>query len=215
MQLTQSVSSLLQLALLLYQTHTACSHDIYDVRSLSQPNGLQGSAANQSRILYLIRHGEKPPKLPDGKDADGLSPQGVQRSQALVQVFGPSSPYNIGHIIAQHPKDDGAEDRPYLTVKPLAESLQPEVGFDHKTDRDDAQGVANAVQQYQGDGNILICWEHDRLQAIATAIGVQDAPEYPGDRFDLIWTIEAPYDQIASMTSEHCPGIDDQYANDP
>jgi len=132
-----------------------------------------------------------------------------------VQVFGPSSPYNIGYIIAQHPKDDGKEDRPYLTVKPLADSLKPDVEFYHKIHRDDAQGVATAVQQYQGDGNILICWEHHRLQAIATAIGVQNAPVYPEDRFDVIWTIEAPYDQIASVTSEHCPGIDDKYANEP
>jgi len=53
------------------------------------------------------------------------------------------------------------------------------------------------------------------LQDIATAIGVQNAPEYPDDRFDVIWTIDPPYDQITSETSEHCPGIDDKYANDP
>jgi len=169
-----------------------------------------------SPIVYLIRHGEKPPKLPDGKDPDGLDALGVERSQALVQVFGRDSKYNIGYIVAQHPKKGGNEDRPYLTAKPLADSLSPAgVEFNHTIHRDDAQGVAQAVQEYQGSGNILVCWEHHRLQDIATAIGVQNAPEYPDDRFDVIWTIDPPYDQITSKTSEHCPGIDDKYANDP
>src|SRR5271168_72060 len=42
-----------------------------------------------SPIIYMIRHGEKPPKEADGKDADGLSAQGVDRSQYLRNVFGP------------------------------------------------------------------------------------------------------------------------------
>jgi hypothetical protein len=52
----------------------------------------------------MIRHGEKPPKEADGKDADGLSTQGLERSQGLRQVFGASSQYNIGYILAEDPK---------------------------------------------------------------------------------------------------------------
>ena len=52
----------------------------------------------------MIRHGEKPPKLPNGDDADGLSTQGLERAQGLRQVFGKSSSYNIGYILAEHPK---------------------------------------------------------------------------------------------------------------
>jgi len=167
-------------------------------------------------VVYLIRHGEKPPKLADGQDADGLSTLGVERSQALVGVFGSGSKYDIGYIIAQHPKKDGNEDRPYMTVLPLAESLSSNgVEFDHDIHRDDAEGVAQAVRGYRGAGNVLVCWEHHRLQDIATAIGVQGAPVYPEDRFDVIWTVDTPYTQITSITSEHCPGIDDQYANEP
>jgi hypothetical protein len=51
----------------------------------------------------MIRHGEKPPKV-GGNDVDGLSIQGVERSQGLCQVFGANSQYNIGHILAEHPK---------------------------------------------------------------------------------------------------------------
>jgi len=49
--------------------------------------------------VYLIRHGEKPA---DG--GDGLSEKGKQRAQCLRQVFGASSQYNIGYIMAQTPK---------------------------------------------------------------------------------------------------------------
>jgi hypothetical protein len=52
----------------------------------------------------MIRHGEKPPKEADGKDADGLSTQGVERAQGLREVFGASSAYDIRYILAEHPK---------------------------------------------------------------------------------------------------------------
>jgi len=179
--------------------------------------------ADSSPILYLIRHGEKPPKEADGEDAPGLSAAGINRAQGLVQVFSRNSPYNIGYIIAQQPKKHQKEDRPALTVTPLAESLkQYGVPFNTTISRDDVDQVADAVQNYvngtgdfQGQGNVLICWEHQTLQRIAQAIGVADAPEYPGDRFDQIWTLKAPYKEIDSFTSEHVPGLDDKYANEP
>jgi hypothetical protein len=49
--------------------------------------------------VYLVRHGEKPA---DG--GNGLNAQGVQRSQCLRNVFGSSSGYDIGYILAQTPK---------------------------------------------------------------------------------------------------------------
>ena len=78
---------------------------------------------------------------------------------------------------------DGKQARPSLTVGPLAQSLAPGVQVNEEIDSDDAQGVADAVQSYQGNGNILICWEHGNLTKIAQAIGVQDAPEYPDNRY--------------------------------
>ena len=52
----------------------------------------------------MIRHGEKPPKEADGKDADGLSTQGLERAQGLRKVFGEGSAYDIRYILAEHPK---------------------------------------------------------------------------------------------------------------
>lgn len=122
-------------------------------------------------------------------------------------MFGRSSSYNIGYIIAQEPKKrkstnpdvlarrletelycfaDDKQTRPYLTVKPLAESLeQYGVPFNYTIDRDDVDKVAKAVHKFikdNGKGNVLICWEHKTLEKVASAIGVQNVPDYPGER---------------------------------
>jgi len=152
---------------------------------------------SQTATIYLIRHGEKPPS------GNTLSDKGVERSQALRQVFGPGSPYNIGHIMAEHPKHSGSDQRPFDTVTPLAADLGLKIDISCK--RDDTSGVADAAKNYSGTGDILICWEHHHLYDIATALGVPDAPQYPDDRFDIIWTIPPPYNQIVTMTSENTP----------
>ncbi len=56
------------------------------------------ASAKTRPTVYLIRHGEKP------GSGNGLSPQGEERAQCLTGVFGPSSQYNIQHIMAQTPK---------------------------------------------------------------------------------------------------------------
>jgi hypothetical protein len=55
------------------------------------------SLAAASPTVYLIRHGEKP------SSGNGLSTQGLERAQCLRTVFGASSAYSIGHIMAQTP----------------------------------------------------------------------------------------------------------------
>lgn len=57
---------------------------------------LFGSASLADPTVYLIRHGEKP-----DNGSNGLSATGEQRAQCLRNVFGASSQYNIGYIMAQ------------------------------------------------------------------------------------------------------------------
>ncbi|PRP76388.1 meckelin [Planoprotostelium fungivorum] len=136
--------------------------------------------------VYLIRHGEKPA---DG--GEGLSEAGKKRAQCLRKVFGVTSPYEIGYILAQQYKADGSRKRPYDTVKNLAADLGLEV--DVSCDRDDADCVAHQIKKYHKQDNskhVLVCWEHGRLTDIAQALDVDGKPEYPGERFDLIWTVK-------------------------
>jgi hypothetical protein len=76
---------------------------------------------------------------------------------------------------------DGKQQRPYDTVVPLAADLGLTV--DTSCQRDDQDCVADVVNDYDGSGNILICWEHDALTDIIDELGDDDAPDYPGSRF--------------------------------
>ncbi|KAL8278862.1 hypothetical protein RQP46_008733 [Phenoliferia psychrophenolica] len=180
--------------------------DQWDMRSflslVASFLALATASSAYSETVYLIRHGEKPA---DG--SNGLSATGDQRAQCLRNVFSASSAYNIGYIMAETPKSDGSRARPVETVTPLAQDLGLVV--DTKCDRDDAKCVATAVQKYEGSGpakNTLICWEHDALTDILTALGVKNAPSYPDNSFNIIWTVQNQ--KLVSSTSEHCPGLD-------
>ena len=101
---------------------------------------------------------------------------------------------------------DGSRQRPYDTVEPLANELGLTV--DTSCSRGDQDCVADVVDSYGGLGNILICWEHDNLHDIVKALGDSNAPDYPSGNYNLIWTDPYPYSEIASVTSEDCPGLD-------
>ena len=138
---------------------------------------------------------------------------------------------------------DGDRTRPLETVQPLATDLG--ITVDISCDRDDADCVANTINGYEGEGNILISWQHGALTDIAKALGDENAPKWKkhswvlflsflffwirwfgwgGDgnnslfsresqlisrRYDTIWTLPEPYTDITEMTSENCPGLDD------
>ncbi|KAJ5824747.1 hypothetical protein N7447_007087 [Penicillium robsamsonii] len=164
---------------------------------------IAGFATARDPIVYFIRHGEKPE---DG--GNGLNANGLERAQCIREVFGKNSEYKITHIMAQTPKSDGRRARPRDTVKPLADDLGLDV--DISCDRDDPDCVKKVIDSYDGKGeaNILICWEHDTITDILETLGVDDAPHYPDDSFDLIWTVPSPYDEITDESSEQCPGLD-------
>ena len=151
--------------------------------------------------VYMIRHGEKP------ASGDGLSAAGLQRAQCLRSVFGASSAYHIDYIMAMTPKSDGKRQRPLDTVTPLAADLGLTV--DTSCDRDDEKCVKKAVKAYGGTGNILICWEHSELTAIAEKLGASGVPDYPDDSYNLVWTDPYDYSAITNISSQNCPGLDD------
>ncbi|XWW98525.1 hypothetical protein V2A60_006525 [Cordyceps javanica] len=161
--------------------------------------GLAAAVVVAKPTVYFIRHGEKP------EDGDGLSAQGMARAQCLRSVFGASSGYHIGHIMAQTPKSSGKRQRPLDTVKPLAADLG--LNVDISCDRDDPKCVKKVVKNYSGSGNILICWEHKALRDLAEELGADNVDDYPSDHFDLIWVDQPPYSKINDIQSENCPGI--------
>ncbi|KAJ5585142.1 uncharacterized protein N7459_004942 [Penicillium hispanicum] len=160
------------------------------------------ASATHHPTVYLIRHGEKPTN-PDNHD---LTLDGARRAQCLRHVFGANSAYHIGHIMAPTVKWNGEHRRAFKTVRPVAQDLG--LAIDTHCSRKDAECVADAVRAYDGPGNILIAWRHKNMDRIQEVLGSEDPLEYPEDRFDLIWTIPYPYDNVTSTRSEECPRLD-------
>jgi hypothetical protein len=74
------------------------------------PLALLATLVTADPIVYLIRHGEKP------DSGNGLSTQGLERAQCLRTVFGATSVYNIGHIMAQTPESGASNPDPLLLI---------------------------------------------------------------------------------------------------
>ena len=95
---------------------------------------LATAAAQSSKMVYLIRHGEKPA---DG--GDDLTPAGYQRAACIAPFFG-SSDFNIQHIFAC---DDTTSRRMVETVTPLAQLLN--LTIDTSIGEQDPDGLAAAI----------------------------------------------------------------------
>lgn len=124
--------------------------------------------------VLLIRHAEKP--LPPDKEGIHLNMQGRQRAHALVPFFMEDPRMTeLGTpvvIFAQKPKTKKNSRRPIETVKPLAEALGLEVNTTFH--RDQVKALVDEIlmnPEYEGK-TVLVCWGHEFLGKIATALGV-------------------------------------------
>ena len=91
------------------------------------------AAAQSSKMVYLIRHGEKP------ADGDDLTPAGYKRAACIAPFFG-TSYFNIQHIFACN---DKKSRRMVETVTPLAKLLK--LRIDTSIGEQDADGLAAAI----------------------------------------------------------------------
>lgn len=168
------------------------------------------------QVIYVIRHGEKPPYPPPdavrpppppgspfGVDFDGdqnphsLIPRGWQRSGALTVLFDPT----LGFLQAglQPPASlfspsYGApaktqEHRTYQTIQGLAGRLGLQINspFAEGQESDLASSIVSNSSRV-----VLICWEHNHIPALASAFPLVSNTAiprpWPGDRFDAVWT---------------------------
>jgi hypothetical protein len=177
-------------------------------------------------IIYIIRHGEKPgdlapghgkhqsaPAPPSGVDyqgtqaAHGLLPRGWQRSGALTALFDPTfGPLRTGlrppATLLSPSYGDPVKTtghRTYQTIQDLAGRLDLMIGTPFEKGHE-TQLAASVVSGYSGV--VLICWDHDHIPALATALpatpGTAIPGKWPGDRFDVIWafTLLPGVDQV-------------------
>jgi len=168
-------------------------------------------------VIYIIRHGEKPADLPPPapgqpppapappfgvddqgtQDAHSLLPRGWQRSGALTVLFDPAAgPLRAGlltpTVLLSPSYGDPAKTtayRTYQTIQALSSRLTLPVVSAFAEGQESAL-AASVVTGYPGV--VLICWEHDHIPALASALpataGTVIPQQWPGDRFDVIWT---------------------------
>jgi hypothetical protein len=176
-----------------------------------------GGVAGPPSIIYIIRHGEKPadpppaasgapapaPVPPFGIDFQGvenahsLLPRGWQRSGALTDLIDPTlGPLQAGlqtPATLLSPSYGGhgktIEHRTYQTIQGLADRLG--VGIVSAFAEGQVPQLAASVVG-TCSGVVLICWEHDHIPALASALptvtGTVIPAPWPDDRFDVIWT---------------------------
>lgn len=167
-------------------------------------------------LIYVIRHGEKPPVptpdalqrqpppgAPFGVDFDGnqnqhsLIPRGWQRSGALTVLFDPTigtpqaglrRPDSLFSPSFGDPKKT-IEHRTYQTIQGLAARLGLPINSPFK--EGDESDLAESVVA-SSSGVVAVCWEHHHIPALANAFPlVPDTlipSAWPDDRFDVIWT---------------------------
>lgn len=139
------------------------------------------------RMVILIRHGEKPPKT---DHSPHLNPTGVERAQRLPLLFSPGRsavlpPPDV--LFATHAS--ASSNREYETLHPLAQALHLEINTQYG--EDDVAGLTSEILSGKCAGKVvLVCWHHEKIAAIAAALGVPDPPAWPGSTFDRLWKIQ-------------------------
>jgi hypothetical protein len=168
-------------------------------------------------LIYIIRHGEKPadppavaagqsppePAPPFGVNGQGIQdphsllPRGWQRSGALAVLFDPAlgppqaGLQTPGALLSPSYGDPGktTAHRTYQTIQGLGDRLGLQIASDFAEGQESGL-AASVVSSYSGV--VLICWEHDHIPALASALpaaaGTVIPQPWPGDRFDVIWT---------------------------
>ena len=174
--------------------------------------------------IYIIRHGEKPPepdRPPHGVDVhgqqhdDSLVPQGWQRAGGLAGLFDPAdgvfqnSLLATPTIIAVPDYGHPSKHRTYQTVLPLCLKLskQPTITVDVGKELRLATWLLKQVDQ-----TILVCWEHDHIADITTALapfisgGVVPGP-WPSSRFDVVVALTTDASHPGSFLCAQVPQL--------
>jgi hypothetical protein len=141
----------------------------------------QKDSKAQVQKVVIIRHGEKPDK------GDNLSCKGFNRSLQLPAVL--YAKYKVpGKIFV--PSMGNTKSASHLrmleTIIPFA--VKYNVSINSKYDVDDVKEMAGAI--LKTNGYALVVWEHDKIDNLAKALGVDaKGMKWPGEDFDSIWII--------------------------
>ena len=175
--------------------------------------------------IYIIRHGEKPlepDRPPHGVEAAWSAPRQLTRPAGLaasrrigrlVRSCGRRVPKNsllaTPTVIAVPDYGHPSKHRTYQTVLPLCLKLskQPTITVDVGKELHLATWLLKQVDQ-----TILVCWEHNHIADITTALepfisgGVVPGP-WPSSRFDVVVALTTDASHPGSFLCTQVPQL--------
>jgi hypothetical protein len=142
----------------------------------------QAQTTSGLQRVVIIRHAEKP------DNGDNLSCKGFNRSLALPPVL--YSKFKLPDKIFVPAVGNGKSAnqlRMFETITPFA--VKYNLKIDSKFDVDDVKNLADAIMKT--NGYVLVVWEHDKIDNIAKALGVDSKNvKWTDGDFDSIWIID-------------------------
>jgi len=167
-----------------------------------------GSAITNSVIL-IVRHAEKP------VDGDGLTPAGQARAQAYVHYFETYTldghPLHFNYLFAA--ADSASSMRPRLTLEPLSNALGLPLNTNFKNKH--YEDLVAYLQTVASGKNILICWHHEEIANLLTALGADPNQLIPNDTWpedQYGWVIQLCYDKNGHLIPGKTRRIDEHLA---
>lgn len=149
------------------------------------------------RQIILIRHGEEP----KGKEGNHLSNKGWRRAQELVKFINRPELQKQGPpaaLFAMKPKNKKGSVRPIETLTYLSSAYQLEIQSPFTSEEID-ELVESIEKDRSFDGRqIVICWGHDDLKAIAKKFGAP-AKKWDGDVYDRAWILNYSDSNLTSF----------------
>jgi hypothetical protein len=139
----------------------------------------KNSPSNKLKVV-IIRHGEK------SNGGDNLSCQGQNRALQLAAVL--HEKLNIPdeiYVPSLKSDDSTKHSRMFQTISPFAIKYNLPINSKYSADENDK--ISKSV--IKKDGLVLMVWEHSAIQALAGALGVNDAPQWANADFDSIWIV--------------------------
>ena len=145
--------------------------------------------AQPARII-IIRHAEKPA---DERDPQ-LSEKGRERARRVVKwltegkVLATNGP--PAALYAAAPTHHGRSIRCVQTLEPTAENLGQHIRTLYPAD-EYGRLAANLLRDQSLRGkNVVVCWTHDYLPALAEALGVKSKiPKWKSSDFDTAYVV--------------------------
>ena len=142
-------------------------------------------------VVLIVRHGEKPADGPE------LAPAGQERARQYVGYFEhftvDGKPVHIDYLIATADSKHSFRER--LTLTPLSQATH--IPIDTRFKNKDVDDLASALSTEKTGKVILICWHHEKIADMLTALGVDPSTVIPGGKWPgsvFNWVIELRYD---------------------